>query len=92
MAAEASVIEGRLQQGISVGYGLTGFLVAWLTGHNALAAIVVSFLIGGLVAAGDALQLFAHIPSASSTILQGLMFATALAVGGLAAKRAAAHG
>lgn len=90
--AEASVIEGRLQQGISVGYGLTGFLVAWLTGHNALAAIVVSFLIGGLVAAGDALQLFAHIPSASATILQGLMFATALAVAGLSAKRAGANG
>ncbi|MGD9738716.1 MAG: ABC transporter permease [Bauldia sp.] len=90
--AEASVIEGRLQQGISVGYGLTGFLVAWLTGHNALVAIVVSFLIGGLVAAGDALQLFARIPSASATILQGLMFATALAIGALAARRSAARG
>lgn len=90
--AEATVTEGRLQQGLSVGYGLTGFLVAWLTGHNALGAILVSFLIGGLVAAGDALQLFARIPSSSAIILQGILFATALAVTGLANRRRLQHG
>jgi len=80
---EVSAIQGRLQPGISVGYGLTGFLVAWLSGHNALIAIIVSFLIGGLTAAGDSLQLYAKVPAAGATILQGLLFATALAVGGL---------
>ena len=55
---EVAAIQGRLQPGISVGYGLTGFLVAWLSGHNAFVAIVVSFLIGGLTAAGDSLQLY----------------------------------
>lgn len=80
---EVAAIQGRLQPGISVGYGLTGFLVAWLSGHNAFIAIVISFLIGGLMAAGDSLQLYAKVPAASATILQGLLFATALAVGGL---------
>ncbi|MDF1720716.1 MAG: ABC transporter permease [Minwuia sp.] len=80
---EASAIQGRLQPGISVGYGLTGFLVAWLAGHNALLAIPVSFLIGGLIAAGDTLQLFNKIPASSAIVLQGLLFATALAVPGL---------
>jgi ABC-type uncharacterized transport system permease subunit len=80
---EVAAIQGRLQPGISVGYGLTGFLVAWLSSHNAFAAIVISFLIGGLTAAGDSLQLYAKVPAASATILQGLLFATALAVGGL---------
>lgn len=82
---ETSVIQGRLQPGISVGYGLTGFLVAWLAGHNALLAVPVSFLIGGLIAAGDTLQLFNKIPASSATVLQGLMFATALTVPGLIA-------
>jgi len=80
---EVAAIQGRLQPGISAGYGLTGFLVAWLSGHNPFIAIVVSFLIGGLIAAGDSLQLYAKVPAASATILQGLLFATALAVGGL---------
>src|SRR3546814_3826925 len=31
---EASAVQGRLQPGLSLGYGLTGFLVGWLSGHN----------------------------------------------------------
>lgn len=89
---EVAAIQGRLQPGISVGYGLTGFLVAWLSGHNAIIAIVVSFLIGGLTAAGDSLQLYAKVPAASATILQGLLFATALAVGGLSQRWRPARG
>jgi general nucleoside transport system permease protein len=89
---EVAAIQGRLQPGISVGYGLTGFLVAWLSGHNALVAIVISFLIGGLIAAGDSLQLYAKVPAASATILQGLLFATALAVGGLSRRWGVARG
>jgi general nucleoside transport system permease protein len=89
---EVAAIQGRLQPGISVGYGLTGFLVAWLSGHNAFAAIVISFLIGGLAAAGDSLQLYAKVPAASATILQGLLFATALAVGGLSQRWKTSHG
>lgn len=89
--AETSAVQGRLQPGISVGYGLTGFLVAWLSGHNPLIAVPVSFLIGGLIAAGDSLQLFAKVPAASVTVLQGLLFAIALAASGLA-KRRGRHG
>jgi len=52
----------------------------------------VSFLIGGLIAAGDSLQLYAKVPAASATILQGLLFATALAVGGLSPRWRASRG
>jgi general nucleoside transport system permease protein len=84
--SETSAIQGRLQPGISVGYGLTGFLVAWLSNHNPVVAIFLSLLVGGLIAAGDSLQLYARIPASSATILQGLLFATVLAVSGLAAR------
>lgn len=90
--AEVSAIQGRLQPNISLGYGLTGFLVAWLVRHNMLAIVPVSLLVGGLVAGSDALQLFARVPAASATILQGLLFAVALAVPGLMARWRAAHG
>ena len=89
---ETSAVQGRLQAGISVGYGLTGFLVAWLSGQHFLRAVPIAILIGGLIAAGDALQLYAKIPSASATVLQGLLFAAALAASGLAARRSARRG
>ena len=89
---ETSAIQGRLQAGISVGYGLTGFLVAWLSGQHFLRAIPIAVLIGGLIAAGDALQLYSKIPSASATILQGLLFIAALGASGLAGRRNAGYG
>jgi general nucleoside transport system permease protein len=89
---ETSAIQGRLQAGLSVGYGLTGFLVAWLSGQNFLRAVPIAILIGGLIAAGDALQLYSKIPSASATILQGLLFVAALGASGLAARRSARYG
>lgn len=89
---ETSAIQGRLQAGLSVGYGLTGFLVAWLSGQHFLHAVPIAILIGGLISAGDALQLYSKIPSASATILQGLLFVAALASSGLASRRNGTHG
>lgn len=81
--AEVSAIQGRLQPSISLGYGLTGFLVAWLSRHQPLIILPVSLVVGGLVAASDGLQLFAKVPAASAVVLQGLLFAIALAVPGI---------
>lgn len=89
---ETSAIQGRLQAGISVGYGLTGFLVAWLSGQHFLRAVPIAIFIGGLIAAGDALQLYSKIPSASATILQGLLFVAALGASGLAGRWRMRHG
>ena len=81
--AEVSAIQGRLQPNISLGYGLTGFLVAWLARHQPLAILPLSLMVGCLVAASDALQLFSRIPAASAIVLQGLLFVSALAAPGL---------
>jgi len=89
---ETSAIQGRLQAGLSVGYGLTGFLVAWLSGQNFLRAVPIAILIGGLIAAGDALQLYSKVPSASATILQGLLFVAALGASGLAGRWSSRYG
>jgi ABC-type uncharacterized transport system permease subunit len=89
---ETSAIQGRLQSGLSVDYGLTGFLVAWLSGQHFLRAVPIAILIGGLLAAGDALQMYSKIPSASATVLQGLLFVAALAASGLAVRRETRHG
>lgn len=83
---EASAVQGRLQSGLSLGYGLTGFLVAWLARQNMLAIIPISILIGGLLSSADSLQMFAKLPAVSVVILQALLFIAALGMMGLAAR------
>ncbi|MDX2273582.1 MAG: ABC transporter permease [Cyanobacteriota bacterium] len=78
---ETAMIQGRLQVGISNGFGLSGFLVAWLAGNSLLGVIPMSLLIGGILAAGDALQLFAKLPSSVAIVLQGILFVSVLCVG-----------
>jgi ABC-type uncharacterized transport system permease subunit len=80
--AEVSVIEGRLQLGVGVGAGYSGFLVAWLARGSLVRLITLSLLVAALIAAGDNLQLFAELPSAIVYVLQGLLFAAALIVQG----------
>jgi simple sugar transport system permease protein len=81
--AEASVIEGRLQAGLGSGAGYSGFLVAWLARGHLPRLLPLSLLVGGLIASGDNLQQTADLPSSTATVLQGLLFATALVAGGL---------
>ena len=81
--AEASVVEGRLQSGLGAGAGYGGFLVAWLARGQPLLVLPLALLVGGLVAAGDNLQLTADLPSATTQVMQGLLFATALVASAL---------
>lgn len=85
--AEASVIQNRLQDGLASGYGMTGFLVAWLAGQHFLRIIPLSVLMGGLLASADSLQLYAQLPKASADILQALLFIIVLAVASLWSRR-----
>ncbi len=78
--SEVSAIQGRLQPTISSGYGLAGFLVAWLSAQQPMRALLIAFLFGALLAAADSLQMFAHVPAASAVVLQGLIFLTALII------------
>jgi ABC-type uncharacterized transport system permease subunit len=68
--AEVSGVAGRLQHGLSPGYGYTAIIIAWLGQlHPALLA-VVSFLFGGLLVGGYATQLVG-LPAATVNMIQG---------------------
>lgn len=68
--SEVSGIAGRLQHGLSPGYGYTAIIVAWLARlHPALLALV-SFLFGGLLVGGYASQLVG-LPAATVNMIQG---------------------
>jgi general nucleoside transport system permease protein len=83
-------VQGRLQPDISVGYGLSGFLVAWLAGQDFLRIIPLSLVMGGLTASADSLQLFAQLPFASTVVLQALLFGSVLALNGWLRRRRSA--
>lgn len=77
-AVEVAGVLGRLQQGISPGYGYTAILVAVLAKLNPLAVVLVSFLFGGLLVGGYTAQTIG-VSMAIVYILQGTIIFFVLA-------------
>jgi general nucleoside transport system permease protein len=71
--AEVSGIHYRLQQGLTVGYGYAGIIVAWLSRLNPLAIIGVALFLAGLLVGGDQLQSVMHLPSSVGLVLEGTL-------------------
>jgi len=70
--SEVSGVAGRLQHGLSPGYGYTAIIVAWLARLHPASLALVSFLFGGLLVGGYATQLIG-LPAATVNMLQGLI-------------------
>jgi simple sugar transport system permease protein len=70
--SEVAGIAGRLQQGLSPGYGFTAIIIAWLSRLNPFAIVIVAFLFAGLQVGGYIVQT-SGIPSSMVTMLQGLL-------------------
>ncbi len=70
---EVAAIHGRLREGISLGYGFAGFLVAWICRNRFAWLPVAAFAIASLLTAGDALQISAGLPFATVDLLQGVI-------------------
>ncbi|MBG9390051.1 ABC transporter permease [Caenimonas aquaedulcis] len=66
---EAMGIAGRLREGLSPGYGYTGFLIAWLAGGRPLGILFMAFLFAIITSAGDSLQISQGVPYATVNIL-----------------------
>lgn len=78
---EVSATVHRLQPSIMVGYGFTAIVVAWLARLNPAGIALTSFLLAGLRAGVENLQLDLQIPAAFGSILEGLILMTVLAGG-----------
>ena len=58
---------------ISLGYGYTAILVAWLARNNPFATILTSFLMATISVAGDTIQLSLGLPSQIVNVFTGLI-------------------
>ncbi len=68
---ETAGIHYRLQQGLAVGNGYVGIIVAWLGRLRPGSVVVIAVLLGGLMVGGDQVQISLHVPSAISLALEG---------------------
>jgi len=69
--AEATGIAHRLTKGLTVGYGFTAIIVAWLAKLNPGLVLIVAFLLAGLLVGGDQIQISMGLPASAALILQG---------------------
>jgi general nucleoside transport system permease protein len=68
---ETAGIHYRLQQGLAVGNGYVGIVVAWLARLSPGATVLISVLLGSLMVGGDQVQIAMRVPSAIGLALQG---------------------
>jgi ABC-type uncharacterized transport system permease subunit len=79
--AETSAIQGRLRPGFSSGYGYIGFLVSWMSGHNPVVIVAMSFLLAVITSGRDVLQITQNLPGSAVNILMALILFVVLARG-----------
>lgn len=75
---ETSAVSHRLQPSLMVGYGYTAIVVAWVARLKISAMAVAAFLLAGLRAGVELLQLELKVPAAFGFILEGLILLTVL--------------
>ncbi len=76
---EVTAISHRLQQGLSMGYGYTAIIVAWMAQLNPIASLFVAILMAGLLVGGDQVQMMMGLPAAMGLVLQGMILFPMLA-------------
>lgn len=71
---EIAAVQRRLNESIVSSYGYAGILVAFVSRHNPLAMVIVSILLGGILASGGILQRSHGLPDATVMVFQGIVF------------------
>ncbi|MEL6222825.1 MAG: ABC transporter permease [Cyanobacteria bacterium J06627_8] len=71
---EVAAVQGSANESLNVGYGYGGVLVAFVARQSPPAAIVISLLVGGILASGGILQRAHELPDATVLVFQGIVF------------------
>ncbi len=74
---EVSGVIGRIQQGISPGYGYSAIIIAWLAGLHPWGTVAVAVGFAALINGGFALQT-SGVPAAIASMLQALVLFSVL--------------
>ena len=72
--AEVTAVQGCANESLVTGYGYAGILVAFVGRQHGLGVLVVSILLGGILASGGMLQRQDHLSDATVLVFQGIVF------------------
>ena len=76
---EVAAVHGRASHAIAAGYGYVGILVAFLSRQSPLRILIVSLILGALIASGGSLQRNLDLPDATIAVFEGIVFLLILA-------------
>ena len=71
--AEITGVQHRLRQNISLGYGFTGVIIAWLARNHPLGIIFYTFFMATVFVGGELLQINYGLPKAMIDLFQGMV-------------------
>lgn len=72
--AEVAAVQGCANESLVAGYGYAGILVAFVGRQHGLGVLLVSVLLGGILASGGMLQRANHLSDATVLVFQGIVF------------------
>ena len=75
---EVTGVHYRLQQNISLGYGYTGIIVAWLARNHPLGILLSGFLMAVIFVSAEILQIEYGLPISVAFLYQGIILFTVL--------------
>ena len=87
---EIAAVQHRLRTDISLGFGYSGFLVAWMCKGRLWFLFPMSLLVAGLISSSEVLQISTGLPAATADVLEGLLLLFVL-VGGSTLVRMSRH-
>jgi ABC-type uncharacterized transport system permease subunit len=70
---EIAAVQHRLRTDISLGFGYSGFLVAWMCRGQLALVFPISILVAGLVVGSENIQITTGLPAASGDVIQGFL-------------------
>ena len=68
---EVAAVHGKANESLNASYGYSGILVAFIARQNPLAAVLISILLGGILASGGILQRSHNLPDATVLVSKG---------------------
>ena len=76
--SEVTGIHYRLQQNISIGYGYTGIIVAWIARNHPLGVVLSAFFMSIVFVSAEVLQIEYGLPISMFYLYQGIILFTIL--------------